>query len=190
MRTHPLWIIWSGATLLLWAVWIALVYLPLRQNGHHEETLRAEWMQSENELTSRIRTAPEVMKRIEDLETALDSVTAGLPKSGHVKEYLDVLTELGRASGVRSIEASPELVSMMALRKFAQGPRVTLDTLVVELTASGDFRKIGGWLDQVEAQASFRHWRLGRWDRGEEPGTVRFSGAAAFLVAVPKGESS
>jgi hypothetical protein len=60
----------------------------------------------------------------------------------------------------------------------------------VEFNASGGFHEIGSWVDQVELQSAFRYWRLARWDKGEEPGTVRFSGAAAFLVAVTKGNAS
>jgi Tfp pilus assembly protein PilO len=190
MKNQPRWIIWLAATVVLWAAWIAFAYLPLRQRDAREEAQRTEWADKQSAMLARIRTAPDVMTRIEELDQRLDSVSADLPTPLRLKEYMDLLTALGRDSGIRSIEASPELSSMMALSKSTTGPRKVLDTLMVELTAVGEFHDIGQWLDKIEAQTAFRHWRAGRWDRGEEPGTIRFSGAAAFLVAVPKGEPS
>lgn len=190
MKSQPRWIIWLGATVVLWAAWIAFAYLPLRQRDTREEAQRAEWADKQSAMLARIRTAPDVMRRIEELEIRLDTAVSELPTPAQLKEYMDLLTTLGREAGVPSIEARPELASMMALTKSTQGPRRTLDTLMVELTAIGEFHDLGIWLDKIEAQTAFRHWRAGRWDRGEEPGTVRFSGAAAFLVAVPKGEPS
>lgn len=179
-----------AATVALWAAWIAFAYLPLRQRDAREEAQRAEWAEQQNAMLARIRTAPDVMKRIEKLGVTLDSVSAELPAPTQLKEYMNLLTGIGREAGIRSIEASPELSSMMSLTKLTQGSRTTLDTLMIELTAVGSLRDIGTWLDHVEGQSAFRYWRLGRWDKGEEPGTVRFTGAAAFLVAVPRGESS
>lgn len=190
MSKQPRWIIWLGATVVLWGAWVAFAYLPLRQRDLNEESQRREWADKQQAMLARIRTAPEVMYRIEKLGLTLDSVSAELPRPEQLKGYLEFLTSLGRDLGVRSIEASPELGSMMALSKSTQGTRKSLDTLMVELTAVGDFHAIGSWLDQIEHQTAFRHWRLGRWDRGEEPGTVRFNGAAAFLVVVPRSEPS
>jgi len=190
MTKQPRWIIWSVATVVLWAAWVAFAYLPLRQRDAREEAQRTEWADKQNAMLARIHTAPEVMQRIDDLSLRLDSVSAQLPRPVQLKEYMEMLTGLGRETGIHSIEASPELASMMSVSKATDGPRNILDTLLVELTAVGEFRDIGTWLDQVEAQSAFRAWRIARWDRGEEPGTVRFSGAAAFLVSVPRGESS
>ena len=190
MTQRPRWIIWAGATFMLWALWVAFAYLPLRQRDEREEAQRTEWAEKQNAEIARVSTAPEIMRRIEALGVSLDSAAMRLPNPWNLKDYMDTLTGLGREQGIRSIEAAPELASMMSLSKSAQGTRAVLDTLVVELNAVGRFQNIGQWLDQVEAQSSFRYWRLGRWDKGEEPGTVRFSGAAAFLVAVPRSESS
>ncbi len=190
MTKQPRWIIWMAATVGLWAAWIAFAYLPLRQRDAREEAQRAEWADKQTAMLARIRTAPEVMQRIEKLGMTLDSASAELPVPMQLKEYMNLLTVIGREAGIRSIEASPELTSMMSLSKLTQGSRTALDTLLIELTAVGGLRDIGAWLDHVEAQAAFRYWRLGRWDKGEEPGTVRFTGAAAFLVAVPRGEAS
>lgn len=190
MTSRPRWMIWLTATVVLWTVWVAFAYLPLRQRDERSEAYRIEWTQRETEIDSRIRTSPDVMARIALLDVSVDSVTRALPSAWHLKDHMDMLTGLGREHGIRSIEASPELASMMSLTKSAEGPAALLDTLVVELNAVGDFHDIGVWLDLVETESSFRYWRLGRWDKGEEPGTVRFSGAAAFIVAIPRGESS
>jgi hypothetical protein len=187
---QPRWIIWSVATVVLWAAWVTFAYLPLRQRNTREEAERTEWIEKQKSMLARIEAAPEVMARIDRLSMTLDSVSADLPRPARLKEYMDLITGLGRESGIHSIEASPELASMMSMSKATNGPRDILDTLLVELTAVGEFSDIGTWLDKVEAQSAFRSWRLTRWDRGEEPGTVRFSGAAAFLIAVPRGESS
>ncbi len=190
MTNRPRWIIWTTATVLLWAAWGAFGYLPLRHRHQHEEATRSEWAARHQDMTNRIQKAPDVMARLGVLEAQMDSATQFLPQTPMLREYMDRLADLGRQSKISSVEVSPELVSMMSLTRSATGNATILDTLVVEFNATGRFHEIGTWLDQIESQSAFRHWRLARWDKGEEPGAVRFSGAAAFLVAVPRESAS
>lgn len=178
------------ATVLLWAAWGAFGYLPLRHRYQHEEAVGSEWAAKHQDMLNRIQMAPDVMARLAVLEAQMDSAVELLPQTPRLREYMDQLADLGRQSRISSVEASPELVSMMSLTKIATGNATILDTLVVEFNATGGFHEIGTWLDQIESQPAFRYWRLARWDKSEEPGSVRFSGAAAFLITVPKESAS
>lgn len=141
-------------------------------------------------MLARIQSTPRMLEQLDALGGRIDSTFLTFPHAIAVTEYMDELSGLGRLSGIRSVEVTPELVSMMALTKSNSGREPIIDTLIVELNATGGFQEIGKWLDQVEAQRAFRKWNLGQWDRGPEPGTVRFTGSAAFLIAVPRSESS
>jgi hypothetical protein len=141
-------------------------------------------------MLARIETAPLVMMQTNDLSRQLDSAASQLPQAQGLRDYLDALADRGRVGGIQSVEVTPELESMMELTKSTSRNSVIMDTLVIELVASGRFQQIGSWLDLIETEPGFRHWRLGRWDKGEEPGTVKFSGTAAFLVAVPGADAS
>ena len=190
MTNRPRWLIWMTAAVLFWVAWVAFGYLPLRHRHQREGAARNEWAAKHQNMLNRVQKAPEVMARLAMLEARLDSATTLLPQTPMLREYMDQLADLGRQSKIPSVEVSPELASMMTLTKIAPGNATVLDTLVVELNATGGFHEIGTWLDQIESQSAFRYWRLARWDKGEEPGAVRFSGAAAFLVAVPKESTS
>lgn len=190
MTSRPRWIWWSLATVGLWAAWVSFVYLPLKHRDDREEALRAECASKRHEMLARIETAPTVMMQTDALGRNLDSAAAQLPQVGTLKEYLENLANKGRTEGIQSVEVTPELASMMALTKSAGRSSITLDTLIVELAADGDFQRIGSWLDQIETESGFRRWQIGRWDKGEEPGRVKFIGAAAFVIVVPGDESS
>lgn len=178
------------ATAGLWVVWVSFVYLPLRHRDEREEALRAEWATKQHEMLARIETAPTVMMQTDDLGRKLDSSASQLPQVGTLKDYMEALANKGRTGGIQSVEVTPELASMMALTKSTNRNSITLDTLVVELAANGEFQRIGTWLDQIEMESGFRRWQFGRWDKGEEPGTVKFSGTAAFVIVVPGDKSS
>lgn len=190
MKSRPRWMWWTAGTALLWAAWMAFAYLPLRQTGLRGEAERSEWDSKQQDMLVRIQTAPEVMAQFAALEAQSDSATQALPQTSMLYEYTASLADIGRQAGIRSVEVSPELASMMSLTKISHGASPQLDTLVVEFTATGGFHQVGTWLDQIELQSAFRYWQLARWDKGEEPGTVRFSGSAAFLVAAPRGDAS
>jgi hypothetical protein len=190
MKSRPRWIVWMAASVLLWASWVAFAYLPLQRQDQSEEADRAEWVSRQDEMLARIRTAGEVIARLESLALKLDSATQDLPQAPLLDQYMDQLTDLGRVSGVTAVEVNPELTSMMSLSKHTDGVSTALDTLMVEVGAIGGFHAVGMWLDQVELQPAFRHWLRVRWDKGEEPGSVHFGGTAAFLVVVPKGGAS
>lgn len=190
MTSRPRWIWWGLVTLGLWAAWVTFAYLPLRHRDEREAALRAEWSTKQRDMLARIETAPIVMKQIDDLGRQLDTAASLLPHAQTLREYLDALADRGRVEGIRSVEVTPELASMMVLTKSTSQTSVMLDTLLVELVAMGGFQKIGSWLDQVEVEPGFRQWQHGRWDKGEEPGTVKFSGTAAFVIVVPEMKTS
>jgi hypothetical protein len=190
MTSRPRWIWWTVAALSLWVAWITFAYLPLRQRDEREGALRTEWAAKRLDMLARIETAPTVMMQTEALGRQLDSAASRLPQVQSLRDYLDALADRGRVGGIQSVEVTPELASMMALTKSSNQRALMLDTLVIELVATGGLQKIGTWLDQIEVEPGFRHWQLGRWDKGEEPGLVKFSGTAAFVVVVPGTEAS
>lgn len=190
MTSRPRWVWWSLATAGLWAAWVTFAYLPLRHRDEREGALRAEWATKQRDMLARIETAPLVMMQTDDLGRQLDSAAARLPQAQTLRDYLDALADRGRVGGIQTVEVTPELASMMELTKSTSRNSVSMDTLVIELVAVGRVQEIGSWLDQIEAEPGFRHWRLGRWDKGEEPGTVKFSGIAAFLIVVPGANAS
>ena len=185
MTSRPRWIWWSLATAALWAAWVTFAYLPLRHRDEREGALRSEWATKQHDMLARIETAPLVMMQTNDLGRQLDSAASRLPQAQDLRGYLDALADKGRVGGIQSVEVTPELASMMELTKSTTRNFVMIDTLVIELQAIGRFRQIGSWLDLIEVEPGFRHWRLCRWDKGEEPGSVKFSGTASFLVVVP-----
>ena len=190
MISRPRWTMWAAATAVLWIGWGIFVYLPLRERDGGEEAERTDWASKRHDMLRRISSASEVIAQSELLEQQLDSSAQLLPQPSHLNEYLDELAELGEQCGVRVVDVGPELACMMALAESSDGSLLVIDTLVVQLTANGDFHNVGEWLDAIESQPAFRHWRLGRWDKNAELGEVTFSGLAAFLVAVPKAGQS
>lgn len=190
MTHRPRWIVWTAATVVFCAAWVALVYLPLLQQERREAAEHAEWQTKVEEMLQRLDAVPAAVARLDSLERAVADASAVLPAGDSLEAFLAEWTALGTSRGITTLKVEPELASMMALNLPSNRSSLELDTLLVSLSAIGSFHRIGGWLDELEAQPAFRFWRTGRWDDGEEPGTVRFSGSAAILVAVPKGSNS
>lgn len=190
MTHRPRWIIWTAATVVFCAAWVALVYLPLRQQEQRDSAERADWQVKVEDMLQRLNAVPAAVARLDSLERAVALGAGVLPAGDSLDAFLSQWAALGLSRGVATIRVEPELASMMALNLPTNRSSFELDTLLVNLSASGSFHSIGGWLDEIEAQPAFRFWRTGRWDDAEEPGNVRFSGMAAILVAVPKGRAS
>jgi len=188
----PRWLIWSLATVGLWATWTVFVFMPLRAHEVQVEGLLADLNVKGNDQLRRIGMATTVVTQIDSTRMQLAEARQSMPDAGDVNAFLAHLSAIGRESGMSRVGAAPLLASMMDLRSGTSDASAAfgLDTLIVELSGAGRFRSVGEWLDQVEAEPAFRGWESCRWDEGDADGVVSFTGRVAILVVVDKGRRS
>lgn len=190
MNSRPRWMFWVAATVAVCAGWVVFGYLPLRDQNRHREAELAEWAGKRLELMQRISMAPQTIARLEEMEQRLDSALHLLPQHTRIDEYLDGLSSLGAVLGLYRVDANPHLSSMMELSGPGPGQGGGLDTLMIEVSASGGFRQTGAWLEAIEHDRAFRRWQSLRWAIGEGEGVVTVTGSAEVVVAIPQGGRS
>ena len=187
MRRTSSWLVWGILAAILWCAWGWGVYMPLSRRDQQWVEQRAQLQQERLEALQRLKAAPDMATRSDSLADAVGRAIGGFPRAAELEPFLGELASLARQEGIKRVETLPDLNSMMDISTApvtgqSQEPR--LDTLVVELKADGGFRSVGGWLDKIEERTDFQQWTSCRWNKGEEGGTVEFSGQAAFWVVV------
>jgi hypothetical protein len=184
VNTRPRWMLWVATTVVACAGWVVFGYLPLKDQNRHREAELAESAGKRLELMQRISLAPQAIARLEDMEHRLDSALHLLPQHTRLDEYLDGLSALGAELGLYRVDANPQLSSMMELTSPDTKLRVGLDTLMLEVSASGGFQQTGAWLEAIERDRAFRRWQSLRWAIGESGDDVTVTGSAAVVVAI------
>ncbi|MBI3873203.1 MAG: hypothetical protein HY304_09030 [candidate division Zixibacteria bacterium] len=187
MKRSGSWFLWAGLTAVLWSGWVIGVYTPLRRQDQHWTGQSAQIDHERSAALGRLRIAPVIAAQADTLAHELNRIVATIPNSSAVQEFLSAIVASGQRCCAGPVEANPELQSMMTMSKGAdagQSSDPVVDTLAVELTAAGDLRAIGTWLDQVEHEPAFQQWVSCRWNRGEGDGGIGFAGKALFWVSV------
>ncbi|MEW5702599.1 MAG: hypothetical protein AB1792_10260 [Candidatus Zixiibacteriota bacterium] len=188
MRRLPHWLIWSAATMALWGVWAFLILGPQQRRGRQCHTELAVTEQQRRAAIAGFASTPQLVARRDSATVQLRRLADGFHRADSLGPLVDRLARLARAAGVNQIDIDPELACVMDLRSCTGSPSVTgvtLDTLRLELTATGGFGAIGTWLDRLEACPDFQQWFACEWAKGETEGAVNFSGRAAFWIIVP-----
>ena len=191
MKRVPSWMMWAGLTLALWCLWGWGIFLPLERRHSRESTRVAVMEQEKSAVLARLAAAPFVVAQNDSLRDVLRGRMADLPATDALPQFLDGLAQMGYEQGLAQVSATPALASVMKI-PVGSGTRerdVRLDTLQIELAASGDLPAIGGWLDSIEERPDFQRWTSCQWLKGETPGAVAFTGEAAFWIVVPTGQA-
>jgi hypothetical protein len=186
LKRIPIWVRWMLASLLLWCAW----GLGVRPAFTHRLNLsEQQHSASDRELAvlrSQIGLAPAVLQRIDSSRTALDSCLASYSGTESADELMDQLRASGSRHELTDLRAEPELSSLLRAsgsRGTRQSGQVHLDTLLVALSARGQFLALGSWLDEVEGRSDFRTWVLCHWSHSEVDNQVQFEGKAILLTA-------
>lgn len=180
-------IIWGGLTLVFWCLWGWLGFLPLHRADRHLTDQRLALGQERATAMAQLAAVPSLVARSGSISLLLQRTVAPFPKSAGLTVFLDSLTALANGDEVATATAAPTLASLMDLPSGDQldaDTSVVLDTVEIELAATGSFGGIGAWLDCVEARPGFQRWQACEWSRGEIEGIVGLSGRAAFWVQV------
>jgi len=192
MKRTPRWLMWSLATVGLWAAWTAFVYMPLRVRENQTDATLADLNVKGSDQLRRIGMATTVVAQIDTSTVQLAEARQLMPESHDINAFLSHLSSLGREAGMSRVGTAPVLSSMMELRSGSSGTTnsIGLDTLIVELSGAGRFRSVGDWLDRIESEPAFRGWESCRWDEGDADGIVSFNGRVAILVVIGNGRAS
>jgi len=188
-RVQP-WMMWGGLAIGLWCLWGWAVFLPLERR-HSRETARVAAMEQEKSAAmARLAAAPFVVAQNDSLREVVREKTEDLPVADALPQFLDGLAQAGYGHGLAQVSAAPSLASVMKIPAVGKtrADDVRLDTLQVDLVTTGEFTAIGNWLESIEGQAGFQRWMTCQWLKGETPGTVSFTGEAAFWIVVPSGQ--
>ena len=135
-----------------------------------------------------LAAAPELLAQTDSVSMKYQEVLADFTRGDNLQHLPDDLVDSGRLRGIPEIEVNLDLPSVLALAVApAPGSRV-LDTVLVQISAEGEFGLVGQWLDEVEQRADFLQWHACRWEPGERDGMTRFSGTARFRIIAASAE--
>jgi hypothetical protein len=175
-------------TVLLWGAWAWVVLGPAQRRHRQQDAEVAALDQQRKAVVAGFSSAPSLVARMDSATAELRHIVAGFNGVDSLDRFVNRLTTLARDAGITQIDVDPELACMMSIPLHRRTPGVTgitLDTLRLELNATGAFGAIGTWLDRLEARADFQQWSGCEWAKGEAEGTVNFTGRAAFWVVAP-----
>lgn len=139
-------------------------------------------------LQARVAAVPDLTFRLDSALSELESSFEQYRSVDQLDALMRDLTADARRTGVLTAVAAPDLQSILELDSPLPGTVNDLqcDTLLVELSATSDFVRIGRWLDVIEQRADFQHWMECRWSDGGEGNAVRFEGLLSLLVVKPR----
>ena len=181
----PRWSWWAAAALLFWTAWVLILGRPLmdkvtEQKGHYRDT--------ESELAAleaRMSAVPNLVQRLNEARHQLDSALSGFSTSQEIDTLLRGLRSSGGKRGLGDLRVDPELTSLLHPPMTTGMPRRAkgkLDTVIINLSATGTFKNIGTWMDDIEARFDFRFWTMCNWSARDEDGLVRVEAQAALVV--------
>ncbi len=180
MRQTIPWMAWIGAVVVWWIAWVWGVFGTI-QAGNTKLQIECDQLKEQKAQTlNMLATAPELRARIDSVSTNYLFAIANFASTDNLQRLPDQLTDSGLEHGIPQVEVSLNLASVLALTPSSAAR--TLDTLVVQLSAQGEFRDIGNWLDNVEKRADFLQWNTCRWESAPQEGSTDFSGTAQFRI--------
>ncbi len=190
MKRPPAWLVWTGATIVLWVIWVTMMSATI-QRSLSSLAIEQRTLQSETaKATTMLADAPIVAARLDSLHESLDKTTKTFVSVNELRQLEQALERPARDHGIASFAASLELNSVLDLRHIMPDTIPQLDTVLIEFSARGDFRRIGMWLDDIEERVDFTQWRRAHWERGADNDAAAFQGTAAFWVVVNRSEKS
>ncbi|MBD3298563.1 MAG: hypothetical protein GF341_07915 [candidate division Zixibacteria bacterium] len=181
----PRWSLWAGLTVGLWLVWLVWLHSSLADGFETQRDKRDAARQKLETLQARVDKAPILVARFDSTASQLQAQFDRYHNVDELDDLVDDLTSSARRIGVLNAEVAPDLESILELDSSSQPTSTTqfqTDTLLIELRATNDFRRIGRWLDRIEERADFQHWVECRWSRAGEDDAVHFDGLVALLV--------
>jgi hypothetical protein len=99
------------------------------------------------------------------------------------------LIQQAHRHGINEVDVAFDVSSVLAIRTTPATAAQILDTVLVQLTARGEFRSVGRWLDDLEQCADFLTWRSCHWQPGAPEGVTEVSGRAQFRVILTVAEA-
>ncbi|GAB4326662.1 MAG: hypothetical protein Kow0074_21490 [Candidatus Zixiibacteriota bacterium] len=188
MNRLPRWSVWSGAAVALWLLWFVWLYGRMSDGADTARRDRDEARQKLAALQARVAAVPDLTFRLDSALSELESSFEQYRSVDQLDALMRDLTADARRTGVLTAVAAPDLQSILELDSPLPGTVNDLqcDTLLVELSATSDFVRIGRWLDVIEQRADFQHWMECRWSDGGEGNAVRFEGLLSLLVVKPR----
>lgn len=181
----PRWSLWAVGTVLLWSVWTLVVGRPMM---HKAADLRRQYHRMEAEraaLDARMAAVPALVVRLRDAQQQLDFALSGYVPDDAIDDLLRQLRAAGQRRGLGDVRANPELMSLLHVPMATSIPGTAngrLDTVIIDLTASGTFKSLGRWLDDIEARPDFRFWTRCNWTSGTDDGQVNLEAQTALAV--------
>jgi Tfp pilus assembly protein PilO len=185
MDKLPRWSLWAAAALLFWTAWVLLLGRPLM---HKVTELEGEYREIESELASleaRMSAVPNLVLRLNEARHQRDSTLAGFSTNHEIDTLLCELRTRGGRRGLGDLRIDPELMSLLHVPMTANMPGSAngqLDTVIVNLSATGKFKNIGTWLDDIEGRSDFRFWTMCNWSVRNEDGRVGIEAQAVLVV--------
>jgi hypothetical protein len=137
-------------------------------------------------LRIQVAQSPAIREQIDSCRHELDSCLASFSNSRDADGLMNRLRAAGERRGLADLQAEPELRSLLNVSRSTVSPQsslVRLDTVVVTLSARGQFFALGAWLDEIEHRPDFRTWISCRWSRGDEDNRAFFEGRVILLMA-------
>jgi len=136
-------------------------------------------------LDARMAAVPALVLRLNDAQRRLDSTLSGFVTDDAIDDLIRQLRSDGGRCGLTHVCVDPELMSLLHAPMAVSTPGMAngrLDTVIVNLSASGAFMSLGHWLDDIEGRADFRFWTMCQWASNNDDGLVRLEAQAGLVV--------
>lgn len=191
MRSYASCLAWIAAVVLWWTVWIWGVFGHIQSKNSLLEGEGNDLKVQKAQTLGLLASTPELMARIDSMRSELYAATSDFTTADNLQRLPDELTAGGHRHGIEWVEVTLELASVLEIPAVPATEFAVLDTLLVEVSAQGQFAAIGNWLDEIEDRADFLQWDLCRWESGRREGNTGFVGAARFrIIAVTAGRQA
>ncbi len=185
MNRLPRWSIWAGLTVGFWLVWVVWLHGNLAGGLSKQRNERDTARQKLETLQARVDKVPILVARFDSTMAQLQAEFDRYHRIDELDELVDDVKSSARRIGVLNAEVAPDLQSILELDSSSRptsASQFQTDTLLIELNATNEFRRIGRWLDRIEERPDFQHWVECRWSRAGDDDAVHFEGLVAVLI--------
>ncbi len=186
LKSIPPWVRWLVVAGIWWAAWGWGVYGTFQSKENRLAAEHAELASQKTAAIQLLSTVPTLVQQVDSLDSALAHATSMFITSDDLEPLLTELEKQGRRQGISEVTIRPDLANTLTIPidgSVGPGGLPQPDTLLIDISASGRFRPIGYWLDEIENRADFQQWNLCRWSDVDRDGTIDFAGQAAFWVS-------
>jgi hypothetical protein len=179
------WILWLAVAAGLWLAWGVWFHGRLVKDTRLHVQHRDEAQQTLDAIQASLDAVPRLVARTDSTRAVVAARLAIYASADSLDQLMDRVAVRGRHYGLGSARLEPVLESLLSVRAATQVQAeadVKLDTLLVDATASGDFVRLGHWLDELEERADFQYWVSCHWSEADHDDLVRFAGRLALIV--------